>query len=114
MSENDNDKVFKLRGLDPDREGQYLLTLYYPMPFQTGHRIFLIDRLAMNTDNYQAHRGEDLIVQFPKNFNFLLVNRSEYESITMAEAKKLMEKSKDEDEEGELNSEETARHGGWL
>lgn len=98
---SDTETVFRLRSLDTNKPSKYLLSVFFPMPFQMGKNVFLVDRLVHATPPLDLITGTrddgDVVVQFPGSFQYMLVNRDQYEVISMEEAKKFFVKQEEEE-----------------
>lgn len=94
-----SDNVFRLHSLDTTKPSKYLLSVYMPVPFGVGKNVFLVDGIETRDGMVTGFRAEGgpVVVQFPDSFQYMLVNRDQYEIITLEEAKKQLK----EEEEGE-------------
>ena len=101
------ERVFKLRNANDSQEGRYLLTVYHPVPFGMGPRTFVVDAFEIQgtppTTAFGRGVDGDIIVQFPTNFNYMLISRDRYETLTISEAEKLVREAEEEEtkEEGD-------------
>ena len=98
MTETEN--VFRLHTLDTNAQSRFLLSVYMPMPFGMGKNVFLVDYLVHTVkDTVQGTRNDgSLVVEFPNTFQYMLINRDQYEVITMDEAKRQMKEAESEEE----------------
>lgn len=113
----DNDTVFRLRSLDTNRPGKYLLSVFQPVPFGVGKNVFLVDRLRVCEEQISPKYYEGvmddgtLVVVFPDSFSFMLIHRDQYEVITMEEAKKQMAEAEREAKEEDKHEVEVVSPG---
>lgn len=97
MTEPEN--VFRLRSLDTDKPSNYLLSVYFPVPFGMGKNVFQVDTLGYDSiaKQFIATKDGKTAVCFPESFQYLLIGREQYEVISMDEAKKLMAEAEKEE-----------------
>lgn len=95
------ESVFKLSNLDTNKQGKYLLSVYQPVPFGMGKNVFLVDKIVNDTPPLRGIAGvrdnNEVVVYFPDSFQFMLINRDQYEVISMEEAKKQIEEMEKEE-----------------
>lgn len=106
------ENVFKLANLDTNKPGKYLLSVYQPMPFGVGKNVFMVDEVRRSKETVEGIRysdvslwkefwtrtpSEEVVVRFPVSFQYILINRDQYEVISMEEAKKQIEEMEKED-----------------
>lgn len=112
----DNDTVFRLRSLDTNRSGRYLLSVFQPVPFGVGKNVFLVDAIRTpdqtSAKHYEGVMDDGtLVVAFPESFSFMLIHRDQYEVITMEEARKQMAEAEREAREEDKHEVEVVSPG---
>lgn len=92
------ESVFKLANLDTNKPGKFLLSVYQPVPFGMGKNVFLVDKVVTDSGMLYGLREDGThVVVFPPSFAYMLINRDQYEVISMEEAKKQIEEMEKEE-----------------
>lgn len=71
------DYEIRVKGPQPGEAGAYVLVLYdRPTPFGVRSTLYSIDALASFDGHYKGYLGKTLIIQFPHDMVYVLVNKN--------------------------------------